>query len=132
MTELEKYTLDFITETRVNLPQISVIGNGDENGNYIGYRANDDNTYSLMLKDRRTDFDLNIYASDGMNSDVLANFKEYDPRTRQWYMPVKENQVIQWSEVYVNYDEKMELTISSLLPIFLTMKTRFGEWQALM
>ncbi len=118
LTELEKYTLDFITETRVNLPQISVIGNGDENGNYIGYRANDDNTYSLMLKDRRTDFDLNIYASDGMNSDVLANFKEYDPRTRQWYMPVKENQVIQWSEVYVNYDEKMELTISSLLPIF--------------
>jgi len=116
--KIETYTLEFMSKIRKDLPQISVVSYGDEMGNYVGYRVNNDENYELMLKDNRTDLLLNIYGGTDLYSEVLGSFEGYDPRTRPWYKPVKEVQEIQWSEVYVNYDEKMELTISSLMPVF--------------
>lgn len=115
---VQEYTLSFMKSIREDLPQISVMSFGDETGDYAGYRVNDDGTYSLMLKDERTLYDLNIYAGEEIDSEVLAGFEGYDPRVRPWYVPVKENQKTQWSEIYVNYDEKMELTVTSLVPVF--------------
>lgn len=118
LSDVEVYTLEFMAKLRDDLPQISVMAFGDEVGNYIGIRANDDSSLDLMLKDSRTNYDLNIYAGDTVDSELLAGYEGYDPRIRPWYAPVKEEPAVQWSEVYVNYDEKMELTISSLVPVF--------------
>lgn len=115
--DLERYSLEFVKKLRAELPQISALGFGDEIGNYIGFRVNEDKTYGLMVKDKRTDFNLNIYSEETMKSELVGSFEGYDPRTRPWYIPVKSNQEVQWSDVYVNYDEKMDLTITSLLPI---------------
>ncbi len=118
MYDIERFTLEFMKQAQADTPQISAMSYGDEKGNFAGYRHNDDQSYGLMLKDTRTDFNLNIYAGENQKSELLASFEEYDPTTRPWYAPVKKNRQVQWSEVYVNYDEKMELTITSLVPVF--------------
>ncbi len=75
LEEVEKYTLDFMTQLRETLPQVSVISYGDELGNYLGYRLNEDDMYGLMLKDARTNFDLNIYAGQTIDTELLAGLK---------------------------------------------------------
>ncbi len=118
MDAVESFTLDLMKRARVDMPQISAMSYGDELRNFAGFRLNEDQTYGLMLKDARTQFNLDIYRGESSQSERLAFFEEYDPTTRPWYAPVKDHQEIQWSEVYVNYDEKMELTITSLVPVF--------------
>lgn len=100
-----------------DLPQVSAIGFGNENGDYVGFRVNDDGSKNLMLKDKRTDSLLNIYSGEGIDSDVIESYEGYDARVRPWYKPVKESKVRQWSEIYVNNDEKMEMTITTLTPV---------------
>lgn len=117
--QIESITTDYLKKLAPSLPQISVISYGDENKNYVGLRKNSsDNSYSLMLQDTRTNNILNIYESDRITSRILVSYEGYDPRTRPWYVPVKLNPVPMWSEIYVNADEKMEATISSLVPVF--------------
>jgi len=115
--EIERVFLKTAKENLTELPQISVLGYGGENLNFVGIRLNDDGTRSLMLKDQRTENLLNIYAGPSINTELLASYEGYDPRTRPWYAPLYDNLVTQWSEIYVNQDEKKEITISSIVPI---------------
>jgi HD-GYP domain-containing protein (c-di-GMP phosphodiesterase class II) len=102
-----------------SLPQIAVIAYADEEGRYVGIRANkQDGSYSLMLQDARTDGKLTIYDKASTDSNVIAAYEGYDPRTRPWYMQAKNSLESNWSEVYVNYDEKMEATVSTLVRIY--------------
>ncbi len=117
MSQVESYLYRIISSLREPMPQFSVIGYGDENGNYIGFRVNPDN-YSLMLKDVRTEGQLNIYEGSTIDSPVIASYDNYDPRQRPWYTPIKESPKVQWSDIYVNYDEQMESTITFLAPVF--------------
>lgn len=118
MSILQEYTLHLIKNIDSSVPQISVISYGDINKNFIGYRTNNEpNKYDLMLQDIRTSMTLNIYSGDNTNSNIVSSFVGYDPTTRPWFSPVLENKRGQWSDIYVNYDEKMEATISSMLPI---------------
>lgn len=117
--DIQDYTLEVINELSKELPQISVISYGDENGNFIGYRTrNDQNGFDLMLKDSRTFNLLNIYEGETIRSPIVGSYEGYDPTTRPWYAPVKANQIPQWSDIYINMDEKMEATLSSLVPVF--------------
>lgn len=100
-----------------DLPQISVYGYGDENQNFVGIRINDDGSKSLMLKDSRTNGLLNIYQNEDIHSRIVTSIENYDPRIRPWYAPLYEAPLSQWSEIYVNQDEKQEITISSIVPI---------------
>lgn len=100
-----------------DLPQIRVASFGDEDGRYLGYRINDDQTFSLMQKDESTDLKLAIFSGDNAKTELLASYDQYDPRKRPWYTPVKLNPVPQWSTIYVNLDEKNETTISTITPI---------------
>lgn len=110
-----------------DVPQVSVISYGDEQERYVGIRHNDgDGDFNLMLKDRRTNFMLNIYDGTDMDSSVLASIPYYNPRVRPWYAPVLLNKEKQWSAVYVNVDEKAESTISSMMPVFDGMGTFVG------
>lgn len=116
-SDIERLLIKTAKNNLNDLPQISVLGYGGENLNFVGIRLNDDGTNSLMLKDKRTDGLLNIYAGADMESEPLASYENYDPRVRPWYAPLYENPVTQWSEIYVNQDEKREITISSIVPI---------------
>jgi signal transduction histidine kinase len=118
LSQIEKYT-DYITKKAIDrYPQISAVGYSDELGRFIAFRINPDNTINLMLKDARTENKLAIYSSNNINSDIITVYDSYHPQTRPWYVPVKENPVTQWSDVYVNQDELMNLTISVSTPVF--------------
>lgn len=117
LTDNQVFSLDFIKAQKKNLPQISVVSYGDENGRYLGYRLNDDGSFSLMRKDEKTQSKLNIYAAETMDSEILGSYDGYDPKSRPWYLPAKNNPIPQWSEIYVNVDEKNESTISTIAPI---------------
>lgn len=118
LSQLQSMTFSYMKTIQSDLPQISVISYGDELKRFAGYRANDNGAFSLMLKDERTSGLLNIYDGESMSSDVLGAYEGYDPTTRPWYAPVKVSPKAQWSDIYVNVDEKMEITISSLVPVF--------------
>ncbi len=111
------FTLNFLKAQKLHLPQISVASYGDEQKRYMGYRLNDDGTYSLMRQDETTAFKLNIYAGEDEKTDQIASYEGYNPGERPWYKPVKNNPVIQWSPIYINVDEKNESTISTIAPI---------------
>lgn len=115
---LQIYTLDLLKTLRRELPQVSAVSLGNENSEFLGYRMSDDRReYNLMLQDSRTDGILNIYEGETLKANVLSAYEGYDPTVRPWYVPVKENPEPQWSDIYINLDEKNEATISSLMPI---------------
>lgn len=117
LEKIEKY-LKRVMNVASEDPQISVIGYSDEFKNFVGLRKNYDGSNSLMLKDSRTDFKLNIYKESNMNSQILSSFEKYDPTIRPFYMPLKEKLTPIWTDIYVNYDEVMEATITNNRPIF--------------
>lgn len=118
LSVIQKHALNFLKTALGDTGNISVVSYGDEMGRFVGFRLNDDGSISLMLKDERTNGLLNIYALESMNSEVMGSYEGYDPRTRPWYAPVKENPNRQWSNIYINADEKMQATISNLIPVY--------------
>ena len=118
LSQIETIARTYLKTVQGSLSQISVISYGDEKQRFVGIRANGTNDFSLMLKDERTNGMLNIYEKESSNSTVVGAYKDYDPTSRPWYAPVKATKRSQWSEIYVNADEKMEITISSLVPVY--------------
>lgn len=114
---LEPITLSLMENIASSLPHVSSIGYGDYHKNFLGIRKNEDSSFTLMVKDKMTDSLLNIYAGDNRNTEVLAFYEDYDPTTRPWYQPAIVNPIPQWSEIYVNYDEIQNSTITSIVPI---------------
>ncbi|MBN2794280.1 MAG: sensor histidine kinase [Clostridia bacterium] len=115
---IEKVALSLTKQVHTSLPQITTLGYGNENSDFVGIRSNDDNTYTLMVKDALTNGYLNIYAGESRNTEILSSYEAYDPRIRPWYDPVLKNPVSQWSDIYVNQDDVNSATISALVPIF--------------
>lgn len=100
------------------IDHVDVIGFGGEGGDYIGFRREQDDQLSLLLKDERTHGDLLIFAGDDISSSVLSTIEHYDPRVRPWYTPIKSNQIPMWSPIYANADDREEITLTALAPIF--------------
>ncbi|WP_227646568.1 PDC sensor domain-containing protein, partial [Klebsiella pneumoniae] len=71
-----------------------------------------------MLKDARTDDKLVIYQTATKNDQLRTVIDNYDPRVRPWFAPVAQKPSPQWSSVYTNMDEKQEITLSALSPVF--------------
>ncbi|HDZ3227336.1 TPA: EAL domain-containing protein [Vibrio cholerae] len=101
-----------------NIQQIDVVGFGGVNGEYVGLRRDAPEQYSLMLKDARTDDKLVIYQTATKNDQLRTVIDNYDPRVRPWFAPVAQKPSPQWSSVYTNIDEKQEITLSALSPVF--------------
>jgi len=114
---LEPLTLGLMKDIKETLPQVSSIGYGDRNKNFLGIRRNVNDTYTLMVKDALTEDLLNIYSGEARDTEILASYENYDPTTRPWYVPVIENPSKQWSDIYINMDELNNATITSLVPI---------------
>lgn len=123
---IQDITKTFMETAIKSTPQIAVISYGDEKGRFVGLRVNEDKSISLMLKDERTEERLNIYENAHIDSPIIGTYEGYDPRVRPWYAPVKTNPQIQWSEIYINADEQMNATISSLVPVFKTNNEFIG------
>jgi len=117
-TEVEAVILELTKEIHATVPQITTLGYGDEKGNFIGVRANDNGSFTLMVMDDQTDDRLLIYNGEDRSSEILASYEGYDVKTRPWYSPVRENPVAQWSDIYINMDDLKDATMSSLVPIF--------------
>ncbi len=117
LNNIENYTKYFLEKIKNEMPQVTAIGYGDERGNYVGIRVNDNNSLNLMLKDKRTENKLNIYNKEILESKLSSSYEGYDPRTRPWYIPVKKTLSEQWSDIYINNDEKMDATITTLVPV---------------
>lgn len=112
------YMIQLLAMSEDKWPQISVISFGLEDGRASGLRDNGPGAEpSLIVQDHYTDMQLHIYSGPSENSELIANIEGYDPRTRPWYTPVKQDPITQWSTLYVNADEKRAMTISALAPI---------------
>lgn len=114
--EIQEY-FKTVKDTISDFEQISVLAYSDEKKQFVGIRDNDDRSQSLMLKDARTSEKLNIYSDYSMESTLLGSYEGYDPTVRPFYAPVKETTSSIWTNIYINYDEKMEATVTRALPV---------------
>jgi len=115
--DLEAYLIQYLKSIHENMPQVSVIFYADDLKNFIGFRVNAPNDFSLMLQDQRTQGLLKIYDGDHMGTEELASYENYDPRIRPFYKPIAENPSLRWSEIYINQDEINDATVSVIYPI---------------
>ncbi len=118
LSDLERIFTSLFVDIESLLPQISVIGYGDESLRFLGIRANESGgDFSLMLKDERTQDLLVIYEGLTQVSPIVAQIEAYDPRIRPWYMPTKQSLQVEWSDIYFNVDEIGAATLSVSLPV---------------
>jgi len=117
-TDIEQYFLTAFRNLYNNFPQLDVIGFGGENAEYIGFRKEPNQGYTLMVQDERTQGKLVIYRGQVVSEDIRSVFEGYDPRVRPWYAPVAKSLVPMWSSIYANADERQEITLSALTPVF--------------
>ncbi|WP_162892819.1 bifunctional diguanylate cyclase/phosphodiesterase [Vibrio superstes] len=120
-SQIQKYLHSSIQAIYSKIDHIDVIGFGGKLGEFIGYRRNDDSSYSLMLKDLRTRQSLIIYEGEGVDSEVAQMIAGYDPRKRPWYALFDSSSSWKpsWSSIYVNSDEKEATTLSALHPLII-------------
>lgn len=115
---IEQYFLTSFRHLYHTFPQLDVIGFGGEHAEYIGFRKESNNGYTLMVQDGRTNEKLVIYRGEVISDDIRSVIDNYDPRVRPWYAPVAESLRPLWSSIYANADERQEITLSALTPVF--------------
>ncbi|ERP31076.1 HAMP domain-containing protein [Chitinivibrio alkaliphilus] len=126
LSPLEPWFQEIARQAREHTPQISTVNYGNIYKNYLGIRINDDESLNLMVQDTHTNDSLYIYETLHRSGPIAAVFGAYDPTQRPWFAPLFESPTKQWSEVYVNLDEKAELTITHMLPVFSPQNTLYG------
>ncbi|MGF1843420.1 EAL domain-containing protein [Vibrio clamense] len=101
-----------------NIPQLDALGFGSTRLEHITYRKEANNGYTLILQDERTDRNLVVYRGSKISQDIRSIISNYDSRTRPWYTPVAKSKKPIWSSIYANADERQEITLSALTPVF--------------
>ncbi|WMN87402.1 EAL domain-containing protein [Vibrio parahaemolyticus] len=117
--EIQTYLLSTFETLSESIPQLDVIAFGSESGDFTGFRLEPSGNYTLMLQSQQTGFDLVIYETSLVSDDIRSVITSYDPRNRPWYQPVATNQRPMWSEIYSNSDERQEITLSAMAPVYL-------------
>ncbi|MCG9554232.1 EAL domain-containing protein [Vibrio sp. Isolate31] len=118
LSKVQDYILYTFSEHFTAVPQLDVIGFGSEDGNYVGVRKEANNSYTLMVQDERTNDQLVIYRGNKISEDIRSVISGYDPRVRPWYAPVATQKTAVWSTIYANADERQDITLSALAPIY--------------
>ncbi|ARP39551.1 EAL domain-containing protein [Vibrio syngnathi] len=118
LSKVQDYILYTFSDHFTAIPQLDVIGFGSEDGNYVGFRKEANNGYTLMVQDERTSDQLVIYRGSKISEDIRSVISGYDPRVRPWYTPVSTQKKAVWSPIYANADERQEITLSALAPIY--------------
>ncbi|ELP5729798.1 EAL domain-containing protein [Vibrio vulnificus] len=117
-SQLQDYFLNAFQTLYADIPQLDVIGFGSEAADYIGFRKENDSSHTLMIQDDRTDSKLVIYRGEQISNDIVSVIPNYDPRIRPWYAPVAKERKMMWSSIYANADERQEITLSALSPVY--------------
>ncbi|AEX20605.1 GGDEF and EAL domain-containing protein [Vibrio sp. EJY3] len=117
--EIQTYLLSTFETLSESIPQLDVIAFGSESGDFTGFRLEPSGNYTLMLQSQQTSGDLVIYETSLVSDDIRSVITSYDPRNRPWYQPVAKNQRPMWSEIYSNSDERQEITLSAMAPVYL-------------
>lgn len=118
VTRIEQYLLPLFRNLYGQFDQLDAMSFGGENAEFIGFRKEKDQDFSLMLQDTRTQGKLVIYRGSAISEDIRSEFEGYDPRPRPWYAPVAKSLAPMWSSIYTNVDEKQAITLSALAPVF--------------
>ncbi|MEZ8035116.1 EAL domain-containing protein [Vibrio crassostreae] len=118
LSKVQDYIFYTFSEHYTAVPQLDVIGFGSEDGNYVGFRKEANKGYTLMVQDERTNDQLVIYRGSKISEDIRSVISGYDPRIRPWYTPVATQKKPLWSPIYANADERQEITLSALSPIY--------------
>ncbi|CAH0532321.1 hypothetical protein VST7929_00139 [Vibrio stylophorae] len=122
LEDIQSYLLQAYRKLFVHLPQMSAMGFGDAQGNYVGFRKENDEQLTLLLKDRRSGFNLIGYQGIESSDPQRFSINRYDPRQRPWYLVAKELGKSTWSSIYFNVDEHEDITITTSTPIYLNDK----------
>ena len=115
---VQAYLLSAFKDLYHSMPQLDVIAFGSETGDFTGFRRESADAYTLMLQDHRTDGNLVIYGSEEISDDIRTVIASYDPRTRPWYQPIAQDKKPHWSPIYANADERQDITLSAMTPVF--------------
>ena len=118
LSKVQDYIFYTFSDHYTAVPQLDVIGFGSEDGNYVGFRKEANKGYTLMVQDERTNDQLVIYRGSKISEDIRSVISGYDPRIRPWYTPVATQKKAVWSPIYANADERQEITLSALAPIY--------------
>lgn len=118
LSKVQDYIFYTFSDHYTAVPQLDVIGFGSEDGNYVGFRKEANKGYTLMVQDGRTNDQLVIYRGSKISEDIRSVISGYDPRIRPWYTPVATQKKALWSPIYANADERQEITLSALAPIY--------------
>ncbi|MEZ8743350.1 EAL domain-containing protein [Vibrio sp. 10N.261.49.A5] len=118
LSQVQDYILYKFSAHFQAIPQLDVIGFGSEDGNYVGFRKETNRGLTLMARDDRTQGKLVIYRGNTISGDIRTIISGYDPRVRPWYTPVVTQNKAVWSSIYANADERQEITLSALAPIY--------------
>ncbi|MFA0194200.1 EAL domain-containing protein [Vibrio artabrorum] len=118
LSKVQDYILYKFSKHFQTTSQVDVIGFGSEDGNYVGFRKEANKSYTLMVQDERTNDQLVIYRGSKISEDIRSVISDYDPRVRPWYTPVVAEKKASWSPIYANADERQEITLSALAPVY--------------
>lgn len=114
---VQSYTLSVAHRMQKEIPQISQIYYSDLHKRTSGYILNNDESFRLFLQDKRNNYQMTFYDGATIKNNILHTIDDFDPTTRPWYVSVSNNQVPQWSDVYVSYGDVNFLSITSSRPI---------------
>ncbi len=120
--EIRSYLLSTFKTLYSSVPQLAVIAFGTENGDFTGFRRELSDQYTLMLQNQQTNNQLVIYGTSHISDDIRSVVTSYDPRTRPWYRPVVNSNKSVWSGIYSNADERQDITLSAMAPVYLQQK----------
>ncbi|MFC7421646.1 EAL domain-containing protein [Iodobacter arcticus] len=120
--DLSKFEMPFahiLAEVFPDQKQLSLISFGSVHGEYIAIsREILTNQFSLLLKDKRTNYYLNFYKGLQSSDPILNQFSHYDPRPRPWYAPVAKSKKPAWTAAYQDYDAVQGITVSFSSPLY--------------
>jgi len=118
LSSIQTLLLNSFQDLYSDISQLDNIGFGGEGGEYVGMRKEDTNDFTLMLQDQRTYNNLVIYQGHEVSDNIRSVIEGYDPRVRPWYQPVVGSYQSHWSSIYANADERQEVTLSAITPVF--------------
>ncbi|MGP8308074.1 bifunctional diguanylate cyclase/phosphodiesterase [Vibrio sp. YIC-376] len=117
--EIQTYLLSTFKTLSESIPQLDVIAFGSANGDFTGFRHELSDDYTLMLQNQQTGGDLFIYGTSRVSNDIRSVITSYEPRNRPWYQPVAISHRPMWSGIYSNADERQDITLSAMAPVYL-------------
>lgn len=118
LIEIEAYYRKLAKQLYLDVPQINYYGYGDEQKRFVAMRVTGTGTDNLVLCNEQTKGNVFIYEGDNRNTKVITKLPGYDPTVRPWYSALKLNNTVRWSSIYVNYDDRMDAIVTSMLPIY--------------